>query len=1532
MEERDFIDFQFDGKWASEMNLKAVSSGDRYSPPMFGSVNPNIATMVGKEGIYKWNTQIGEKIFNISVAYDNITMEDLRKIAEWLNPFTIGKLVFKEQPYKYYWASLNSEPQISYVPFKTEEKEINGVKFKQGIFKGELSLSFVCISNYGYSDWSSFEEEFEYQETLLENQSNFYLENSSDKKMSITNIQGAQEQKIIQAEEGETVEGKGSIYLSDVDNTKESIVNISGGERQEKREGYNLFNSDKALTSQTKTQGGATVTKNNDKSFTVTGSGNLTASFGGGYIDYTHEETLKILKTGQYTCYFGAITYPLCAIQFFKKENDKETLLISRDNGSNIKAVIDITDEIINSTGLFIRVYLFGASGRQIVPGTIYPMLYEGTEEKPFEGYGATPSPDYPSDVEAVGDNVNLFDKDNINIINNNYLDENGDIVSLPNGVWSYTDYIEVNSNSVTLQGFVTGELPAMCGYDENKNFIKGIAYKNRSINILETDTPMKYVRFSIRTATDYSLIKLEPGSVATSYTPYGMGSVEINKVNKNFLPSFNDLQETNKNGLTYSIKDNKLKIKGTSTTDGSFSINISENITLNNGNYYLKSSKAIGNISCNLYDTNNKKITDLGWNMTNRKFTINGQTTIRKQVDLFYGSGATFDFEGYLFITNQEAATDYIPHESEVYNLPIQQPMLSGDTFVKEDGNWFEMHGWNKDIFDETDNFSTYITNDVFQFYLPTTIDKNATLLCNMFIQKNDWISTSVVVSTNSQLYFLIKKGEYGFTADLTAEQALTKFKEIIATNNIILYNTTNTPTKLPCTPEQTAILEQLYNNPLYNGINNIFTSNELATINTHYNFVTYSPSPNKPSEVRAVGDNINYFNKDTVIQGKYLNYQNQEIENSTWTYSDYIPCKPNENWIISGYSTIGGAPARCFYDKNKSFLSGGAHNNRESMMKFTTPNNCYFFRESLAKANIDTVKIEKSKEATEYSPYSQGGSKITVLNSNFLEKQEQSTVTAYGITANVKSDGSIVVNGTTTIDLYIRLTTELQISAYNETNSWKKYHLSKGSYKFSCDISGTSSSNNIHAYIKENNVIGNTCSVLPNLITSKENTFELTDKIEYVAYVWIQRGTNLTDFTMKFMLKKSDDTSDYIQNKQKEYILDIQKPMLQGDYFVKEADGWKEVHGFDYVDTKNVETLEVNLSTSSPQAEGFYRYNINLGLNNRKSGWNLKLICTHFENKNVRWNTTLDGICGWENGYNLCIGTHDENYNTTESMKTFLQNNDVGIYYELATPTKLPCTEEQSYILDQLENNSSYLGTTNVLLNSSISPTATVKYIQNQPIYINFVPQGSNLLNNSSFYENNLIFTNSFFDEESGDPSTSGVSNDRPIYLQNAGNYNANLNLTFDLIRINEDEPLVISIYKTGFDNNGNFINLEEEPYSQITLESYLKYKPFADIYDDNINNWQIQIDSELSEVYIKHKTDKEKIVSINKFNKNQTFLHLADCKNVDYLKPFPTSKSEIKDSAIKDIVLNKIIVESSTANYRLKNVKLDWKHTYI
>ena len=534
-----------------------------------------------------------------------------------------------------------------------------------------------------------------------------------------------------------TAEGT-SINVQDASDLP-AVLEVSGGVRQDGREGYNLFNSDKALTSQTKTQGGATVTKNNDKSFTVTGSGNLTASFGGGYIDYTHEETLKILKTGQYTCYFGAITYPICAIQFFKKENDKETLLISRDNGSNIKAVIDITDEIINSTGLFIRVYLYGASGRQIVPGTIYPMLYEGTEEKPFEGYGATPSPDYPSEVEVVEGTLE------INKVNKNLINFNKDSYNWSSGTCSTLGSVVTFSNNQFIGA-------------SNRNSTKFNCFISKGTTINMSKRVIKgsenYVSGWIMTNP---ILHYKDG---TSY-----------KKNIAFNNS-NDIKQVKNETLTLE-KD------------------------------VIAISIEIG-ASCN----------------------INGTLEVGVQIE------------------KNEQATDYIPHESKVYNLPIQQPMLSGDTFVKENGNWFEVHGWKKVVFTGDEEFGGagvkdvsfissitdyVISNDIICFSNYFKSIPNVTSASDIGGKEEDNIIAFINNHTNYRFY--VKSSQY-YTTTLKSFLA----DKYNAGNPVYVWYKLATPTKLPCTPEQTQVLEQLYNMPTYRPVTNIFTQEDLANLKLNY------------------------------------------------------------------------------------------------------------------------------------------------------------------------------------------------------------------------------------------------------------------------------------------------------------------------------------------------------------------------------------------------------------------------------------------------------------------------------------------------------------------------------------------------------------------------------------------------------------------------------------------------------------------------------------------------------------------------
>lgn len=70
--------------------------------------------------------------------------------------------------------------------------------------------------------------------------------------------------------------------------------------------------------------------------------------------------------------------------------------------------------------------------------------LEEGTTATEFEQYGMMPSTDYPSEIETVGSNANLFDKDNVNVIDGYFHSANTTITS---DSQRKTVYIPIESN-----------------------------------------------------------------------------------------------------------------------------------------------------------------------------------------------------------------------------------------------------------------------------------------------------------------------------------------------------------------------------------------------------------------------------------------------------------------------------------------------------------------------------------------------------------------------------------------------------------------------------------------------------------------------------------------------------------------------------------------------------------------------------------------------------------------------------------------------------------------------------------------------------------------------------------------------------------------------------------------------------------------------------------------------------------------------------------------------------------------------------
>ncbi len=154
--QKSYLDFYFNGKWASDFGLVVVSSGDRLSLQVQPQFTINTMTVPGKDGLINWGTQKTNGNVNFSLATDGITARQFEELKAWLEPGIIGQLVFAELPYKYYSAAIQAPATFSFVPFDTVTT-LFGEERKDIWYKGTVNFSFILYDITAYT--TTFEEE-----------------------------------------------------------------------------------------------------------------------------------------------------------------------------------------------------------------------------------------------------------------------------------------------------------------------------------------------------------------------------------------------------------------------------------------------------------------------------------------------------------------------------------------------------------------------------------------------------------------------------------------------------------------------------------------------------------------------------------------------------------------------------------------------------------------------------------------------------------------------------------------------------------------------------------------------------------------------------------------------------------------------------------------------------------------------------------------------------------------------------------------------------------------------------------------------------------------------------------------------------------------------------------------------------------------------------------------------------------------------------------------------------------------------------
>ena len=200
----------------------------------------------------------------------------------------------------------------------------------------------------------------------------------------------------------------GESFSGYASNSGVDIGLIKGNSFQEKSNGNQLFD---AKSVKTQSSGGATVTNNNDGSFTVTGSGNLTGAFETRY-HISHEDFTKLFRVGLLRLKTEKTTYPFMYINLYKDNSFVQTIFSNKWQASSS---FELKQEHFDEDySLYIG--FNGAVGEAMISGTIKPMLYQdgdGTWE-PFTGGKAGPCPEYPLEIKDF--EVSLFEVFNSNM------------------------------------------------------------------------------------------------------------------------------------------------------------------------------------------------------------------------------------------------------------------------------------------------------------------------------------------------------------------------------------------------------------------------------------------------------------------------------------------------------------------------------------------------------------------------------------------------------------------------------------------------------------------------------------------------------------------------------------------------------------------------------------------------------------------------------------------------------------------------------------------------------------------------------------------------------------------------------------------------------------------------------------------------------------------------------------------------------------------------------------------------------------
>lgn len=583
----------------------------------------------------------------------------------------------------------------------------------------------------------------------------------------------------------------------------------------------------------------------------------------------------------------------------------KHNLLLSllTLNSSNNKVSLTETEDMVG-----VHIDIKANNGTTFNNFTIQVMLTDEVDTE-YEMYGASPSPDYPSKIQTVGSVKNILDMSNA---------KNGasaGIICTTNadGSYKYKGTATSQYVNVWFMGGYATDLPTLFTLEPGTYYINDVSlfegttgFTNdsskkiwtftRAYNVTGVRAP-NAVSGNTYDETKYPIIAKIDHEIP--WAPYNYGSVQVSVQNKNYLANITQSSIT-ENGITVTYDGEKFLCKGTITATY-FGLIKQTNIYLPIGTYtFSQNAISQGRLLLRLYYRDGTFSTYyISQNTWKASFTILKEAVAFRIMCDSLSSGINIDYTVYVQLENGKTNTDWIKPEIQQRIFPVQQEMLEGDTFVRQDGKWYEKHNYRKIMLDGINYGCGYIfPNGNFKL---KNISKDkqvsdAKKIKDWAVTEDDAVFCTHLKSTN--VYAIQKLNSSGITNTTdcglllklddaseetntwTQETILAKLKELYeAGTPVIIYYKLAEPILLECTEAQNKVLDEIYNKShTYKNITNI--SAESAEVNPIINVKYLKDTEIEHNKLQAQIDEIKELLSTTETSSLLLDNIQKDLE----------------------------------------------------------------------------------------------------------------------------------------------------------------------------------------------------------------------------------------------------------------------------------------------------------------------------------------------------------------------------------------------------------------------------------------------------------------------------------------------------------------------------------------------------------------------------------------------------------------------------------------------------------------------------